>query len=391
MPFPRAPFPVYADYNATTPLDEAVREVVTEAMSGPWANPSSVHRLGRAARAVLDDARDRVAALWQCKPSEVIFTAGGTEANNLAVLGTARARAFVGAGRHLVCSPTEHHAVLHAHEYLARHEGFSLSLLPVDGFGRVDPDRVADTLRPDTALVSVMAANNETGQIQPFQEIGRLCRSRGIPFHTDAVQYFGKVPVPSIASFEADLVTACAHKIHGPKGAGVVFSKSPLLPVPTLLGGAHENERRAGTENLPAILGLVSALERFTRVPVFPDSQLKPWRQRLVAALRSLERVALVPISGESLSNTTSFIVHGADSIALLAALDLEGVCASSGSACSAGSLTPSHVLLAMGLDPDHARGLVRLSLGRETTAAEIDRILDVIPRVIEQVASAHQ
>ncbi|MCC6233008.1 MAG: cysteine desulfurase [Verrucomicrobiales bacterium] len=382
---------IYADYNATTPLDPAVREVIVAALDQPWANPSSIHRLGRDARATLDDARDRTAALWGCRPSEVVFTSGGTEANNLAVLGAARARAQSSSHRHLVCSPTEHHAVLLAHEYLARHEGFSLSWLPVDGVGRVHPEAVARALRPDTALVSVMAANNETGIIQPFQEIGRLCRSRGVLFHTDAVQFFGKCAIPHIASFEADLVSVCAHKLHGPKGAGALYIRSPLLPVPLLVGGAHEHERRAGTENLPAILGLVTTLERFSKVPVFPETQLTTWTQELAQGLATLPAVHSLTAPWPRLANTLAFTVRGADSIALLAALDLEGVLASSGSACSAGSLTPSHVLLAMGVDPALASGLVRLSLGRENTAAEVRRLLEVLPRVVSQVTRGYQ
>lgn len=262
--------PIYWDYNATTPLDHQVRQAMEPYLENVWGNPSSVHAVGRRARAALDEFRYRLAGAWKCRPSEVIFTSGGTESNNLAVLGTARLRGAQGY-RHLVVSPVEHHAVLHALKHLEAHEGFTLTLVPVNHHGRVSAEAVAEALRPDTALVSIMAANNETGTLQPVAEIGRLCRERGVLFHTDAVQAFGKLPFERIDQFEADLVSVCAHKFHGPKGAGALFIRSPLLPHPTQHGGAQENERRGGTENLTAVAGLVSAFETLVLNPVFPD------------------------------------------------------------------------------------------------------------------------
>lgn len=374
---------IYCDYNATTPLDPSVREILVAALDRAWANPSSIHLAGRQAREVLDDARYRMAKVWKCRPSEVVFTSGGTEANNLAVLGTARQNRH--RGRHLVTSTVEHHAVLHACNYLERHEGFEVTRVGVDSDGRVDPEEVARAIRPETILVSVMAANNEVGTLQPVAEIGALCRARGVLFHTDAVQAMGKLPFTGMPSFEADLVAVCAHKFHGPKGAGALYVKSPLLPHPILHGGGHENERRAGTENIAAVVGLVEAFERFVPEPVFDPVRLRLLTEALAKAATSIPGVhRRGPILGR-LPNTVSFSVEGADAIALLANLDLEGVCASSGSACSAGSLEPSHVLQAMGVPPAECQALMRFSLGRENTEADIERIIELLPEVVRR------
>lgn len=378
--------PVYLDYNATTPLDPQVRAAMWPFLEGIWGNPSSVHRVGRTARAALDEFRYRLASLWKARPSEVVFTGGGTEANNLAILGTARYLRAAGRGHHLVTSSVEHHAALHAFQYLARHEGFEVTYLPVDEFGRVPLEAVAAALRADTGLVSVMAANNEVGTLQPVAEIGRLCRSRGILFHTDAVQVMGKLPFRDIHQFEADLVTVCAHKFHGPKGAGALFIRSPLLPHPTQLGGGHENERRAGTENLLAIAGLVTAFERCVAQPVFPAETLFPWSEALAQAAAAIPGVTLRGHPTERLPNTIAFTVTDTDSIVLMAGLDLAGVSASSGSACSAGSIEPSHVLQAMRVPASEANALVRLSLGRETTAEEVAAVTALLPDVIQRV-----
>ena len=376
--------PVYLDFNATTPLDPAVRAVMRPFLEETWGNPSSVHSIGRAARAALDEFRYRLAACWRAKPSEVVFTSGGTEANNLAVFGTARL--LRGRGRHLVTSSVEHHAVLHAFQYLARYEGFDVSYLPVDAHGRVRIEDVMAALRPETTLVSVMAANNEVGTRQPVAEIGVLCRARGILFHTDAVQALGKLPFQDIHQFCADLVSVCAHKFYGPKGAGALYIRSPLLPHPTQLGGGHENERRAGTENLAATAGLVAAFEKFVPVPVFVADRIAPLAAELAHHAAAIPGVTLRGHPTYRLTNTVAFTVAGTDSIALMAALDLEGVCASSGSACSAGSIEPSHVLRAMQVPAAEANALVRLSLGRETTAADIAHAVAVLPEVVTRV-----
>ncbi len=410
------PRTIYFDYNATTPLDPAVRDAMLPFLGGAvgevWANPSSVHHVGRKARALLDDARDRAAKFLGAKPSEIIFTSGGTESNNLAIFGTARALKVN--GRHLITSAVEHDAVLQSFDYLEKNEGFEVTRLPVDLEGRVSPEDLKKVISKDTILVSIMAANNEIGTIQPVAELGSICRDQKIVFHTDAVQWFGKEPFENLSQFNADLVSVCAHKFHGPKGAGLLFIKSPLHPDPVLFGGGHENERRAGTENLAGIIGLVAALEKFVKPPVFsgtgvppvesgsvpekthsPDAtgqasrlsscgRRQPLADKLISAIEKIDGCELVSPRAGCLSNTVSFVVRGADSIALLAGLDVEGVCASSGSACSAGSIEPSHVVLAIGRK-NLANSLVRFSLGRESTLEEVDFVCGSLPEIIRR------
>jgi cysteine desulfurase len=380
---------VYFDYNATTPLDPQVRAAMLPFLGEVWGNPSSVHHVGRLARAFLDEARERASKVLGSKPSEVVFTAGGTESANLAIMGTARL--LKPKGWHIITSAIEHHAVLRCCEHLAQREGFEVTFLPVDREGLVSPDLLAKTLRPDTILVSVMAANNEIGTVQPVAELGALCRQHGVLFHTDAVQWFGKEPFEDIHQFNADLVSICAHKIHGPKGAGALFIQSPLQPAPILLGGSHENERRAGTENLAGIIGFVEALERFVRTPVFAKERLAPLTERLIQLIDRLPGVQFVGSRERRLANTVAFVVAGTDSIPLLAGLDLEGICASSGSACSTGSLEPSHVIKALGVEQRLANSLIRFSLGRESTLEEVELVEQVLPEVIRRAQPAQQ
>jgi cysteine desulfurase len=377
------PRTIYFDYNATTPLDPLVREAMMPFLGEVWGNPSSVHHVGQQARAALDDVRDGASRLLKCKPSEVVFTSGGTESNNLAIFGAARLLAHK--GKHLITSAIEHHAVLHCFNYLEAKEGFQVTRLPVDSEGRVFPDELERAIRKDTTLVSIMAANNEIGTVQPVAELGAFCRDRGVIFHTDAVQWFGKEPFTSIDQFNADLVSVCAHKFHGPKGAGLLFIRSPLHPDPILFGGGHENERRAGTENLPALAGLVAAMERFVPTPVFDSKTLNPLCSRLLNKVNEIPGVQFVGSRSHRLENTVSFVVDRADSIALLAGLDMEGICASSGSACSAGSLEPSHVISALGVRRELANSLVRFSLGRENSIADVEHVEQVLPKVISR------
>ena len=383
------PRTIYFDYNATTPLDPSVRDAMLPFLGEIWGNPSSVHHVGRKARALLDDARDRAAKLLGAKPSEIIFTSGGTESNNLAIFGTARA--LKSKGKHLITSAVEHDAVLQSFDYLGKKEGFEVTRLSVNSEGRVSPDDLKKAIRADTILVSIMAANNEIGTIQPVTELGAICRERGIVFHTDAVQWFGKEPFENGAQFNADLVSVCAHKFHGPKGAGLLYIKSPLHPDPIMFGGGHENERRAGTENLAGIIGLVAALEKFVTPPVFEKAKLKPLVDKLILTIEKIEGCELVSPRNDStiqrfnaLTNTVSFVVRGADSIALLAGLDVEGICASSGSACSAGSIEPSHVILAIG-KKELANSLVRFSLGRDSTVEEVDFVCAALPEIVRR------
>jgi cysteine desulfurase len=379
---------VYLDYNATTPLDPGVREVMLPFLDRIWGNPSSVHHVGRQARALLDEGREKAATVLGCKPSEVVFTSGGTESINMAIMGVARL--LREKGRHLVTSSIEHHAVLHCFQYLEQKEGFEVTYVPVDRQGRVDPEVVRGALRPDTILVSVMAANNETGTIQPVAKIGALCRERGVVFHTDAVQWFGKGPFAGVGQFNADLVSLCVHKFHGPKGAGALYIKSPLHPEPLLRGGGHENERRAGTENLAAIAGMVEALSRFVREPVFPAEKLRRFSKRLIQLVDQNENAVFAGSRESRLNNTVSFVAKGTDSIVVLAGLDMEGICASSGSACSAGSLEPSHVINAMGFEKKLSNSLIRFSLGRETTEEEISFVEEVLPGILERSQVIH-
>src|SRR6266404_4390240 len=373
----------YFDYNATTPLDPQVREAMIPYLGEIFGNPSSVHHVGRRARSILDEARDRAAKVLGARPSEIIFTSGGTESTNQAIFGTARL--LKPKGRHIITSTVEHHAVLYCYEYLVKHEGFEATYLPVSREGVVSVESLKKTIRPDTTLVSIMAANNEIGTIQPVAELGNLCREKGVHFHTDAVQWFGKEPFNNVQQFNADLVSICAHKIYGPKGAGALVARSPLLPEPLLWGGGHENERRAGTENLAAIVGFVAALESFVQKPVFSKEQLTPLTHRLIQLIDNLEGVEFVGSREHRLANTVSFLVRGSDSIALLAGLDMEGICASSGSACSAGSLEPSHVISALGVEKELAHSLVRLSLGRDSTLEEVEYVEGVLPEVVRR------
>ena len=376
------PRTIYFDYNATTPLDPAVREAMLPFLGEIWGNPSSVHHVGRQARVLLDDTRERAAKVLGGKPSEIIFTSGGTESNNLAIFGSARL--LKPKGRHLITSAIEHHAVLHCFDYLERKEGFEVTRLPVDSEGRVSVNDLKKAIRPDTIFVSIMAANNEIGTIQPVAELGAACRERGIVFHTDAVQWFGKEPFEAIHQFNADLVSVCAHKFHGPKGIGLLYIKSPFHPDPIIFGGGHENEQRAGTENLAGIIGLVEAMERFLVPPVFKRNQMKPLTNQLIDCISKIKGVKFVGSVGHRLANTVSFVVTGTDSIVLLGGLDIEGICASSGSACSAGSLEPSHVVAALG-KLDSANALVRFSLGQASSLEEVSFVCGVLPEVIRR------
>ncbi len=375
---------IYLDYNATTPLAPEALVAMRPFLEQHHGNPSSIHSAGRIARAAIDDARDRIARLLGAKPHEIIFTGGGTESDNLAILGLARQRAA--RGRHLITCATEHHAVLQACEHLHRHEGFRLTVLPVDAFGRITPEQVAAALTPETTLVSVMTANNETGTRQPVQEIGALCRAHGVLFHTDAIQSFGKEPV----SLEnVDALSLAAHKFSGPKGVGVLYLHAGLALERLQHGGAHENERRPGTENVAAIAGLAAAAELAVRDLAVESVRQAALRDRLALGLRELFPTAI--FNGhptDRLANTLNVSFPGLDGEGLLIALDLAGLAVSSGSACMVGSVVPSHVLLAMGVAPEIAQATVRFSLGKGTTAAEIDEALARIAGVLARLRS---
>ena len=378
---------IYLDYNATTPLCDAAREAMLPYLNCHFGNPSSVHAAGREARAAIDEARDKLAALLHAKASEIIFTSGATESCNLGVLGLARSASS--RGGHIISNKAEHHAVLNAVEHLENREGFEVTWLNVSKSGMIDLDQLVDSIRPDTNLVSIMAANNETGVTQPMREISRICRERGVFLHSDMVQAFGKLEIDVSL---VDAASFAAHKFYGPKGVGFLFLRSGLPIQPIMFGGAHENQRRPGTENVAAIAGMAAAAEWKLR-----DAEIEQQRE---AQLRDdlWQRIAKVfPDAQQNgdparrLVNTlnTSFI--GVDSETMLMALDLEGVCVSSGSACMVGSVRASHVLLAMGLPMEFARSAIRFSLGRWTTAEEIAAATSALQRIAKRTKDARE
>ena len=372
---------IYLDYNATTPLCDTAWRAMQPYFERHFGNPSSVHRSGRETRAAIDDARDRLAALLGAKPHEIIFTSGGTESNNLAILGLVRNRALN--GKHLISNRAEHHAVLHALEHLEKRENFEITWLRVSADGLVDPDELERALRPDTTLVSVMAANNETGVIQPMAEIAARCQKHGVVLHSDMVQSFGKLPT-DLAGIDA--ASFAAHKFYGPKGAGFLYLRSGLPIDRIQFGGAHEGERRPGTENAPAIVGMAAAAEEVLRD--LPNEQEREARLR-DELWSGIKRV--VPDAQQNaaaarrLANTLNVSFPGVSSGTMLMALDLAGFGASSGSACMVGSVMASHVLLAMGLSSERAASAIRFSLGKETTAAEIQENVAAIDRILQR------
>jgi len=383
---------IYLDYNATTPLCDAAREAMEPYFSKNFGNASSIHRAGRNARAAVDNARDKIASLIKAKPNEIIFTSGGTESCNLAVLGLARCK--MDGGGHVICEKTEHHAVLHAVEHLEKHEGFDVTWLDTSNDGVVDLDQLAKSIRPETRLVSIMHANNETGVIQPMREISKICRERGVLFHSDCVQAFGKIDIDPAGAGLVDAASFAAHKFYGPKGAGFLFLRSGLSLQPVLFGGAHENQRRPGTENVPAIAGMAAAAEFVLSNRQAEQERLRELRDELWNLIS--QNVPDAKLNGENaprLANTLNVSLLGIDSEMLLIALDLKGVCASSGSACMVGSVSASHVLLAMGLPVERARSAVRLSLGKHTTAEEIAATGKIVGEIVDRVTkrkSAH-
>jgi cysteine desulfurase len=374
---------IYLDHNATTPLDEGVLEAMLPWLREGWGNPSSPYRFGNQARAAVERARSRVAEALGGRPDEIVFCSSGTESDNLALRGVARALAS--RGNHVVTTAIEHHAVRNTCRALEK-EGFRVTVLPVSREGVVDPGTVAESLGPETILVSVMHANNETGVLQPVEEIASVTRGRGIPFHVDAVQSAGKV-TSRLAHLGADLVTLSGHKLYGPKGSAVLYVRegTPLTPVTT--GGAHEGGLRAGTENVAAIVGLAEALDLALERAEADGARLLALRDRLEAqVLAAIPRVKLNGARAARVPNTSNISFPGVDGESLILGLDVNGICVSSGSACSTGEPEPSGVLLAMGLSALEAQGAVRFSLGRGTTEEEIDTTVRVLSRTVERL-----
>ena len=373
---------IYLDYNATTPLCESGRAAMLPFLEEKFGNPSSVHAAGREARAAIDDARDRLASLIRAKPHELIFTSGGTEANNLAILGLARSR--TAQGKHLISAKSEHHAVLNAVEHLEKFEDFEVTWLNISENGLIDLDQLADSIRDETALVSVMHANNETGVIQPLREISEICEERGILLHSDMVQSFGKISAEAVSLVDAG--SFAAHKFYGPKGAGLLFLRSGIPIEPIQFGGAHENQRRPGTENVAMIAGMAAAAEFVQRDREFEQARQRKLRDQLWQDIsRQIESVVLNGDANCRLANTLNVSLPELDSETMLMALDLEGVCASSGSACMVGSVVASHVLLAMGLPLALAKSAIRFSLGKHTTAQEISKTAGILSEIVQR------
>jgi len=378
---------IYLDYNATTPLCDAAREAMLPYLGRYFGNPSSVHAAGREARAAIDNARDKLGALLRAKPGEIIFTGGATESCNLAVLGLARSSSA--RGGHIISNKAEHHAVLHPLEHLEQHEGFEVTWLNVSESGMVDLNQLADSIRPDTRLVSIMTANNETGVIQPMREISQICRDRGVLLHSDMVQAFGKTDVDVSL---VDVGSFAAHKFYGPKGTGFLCLRAGLPIQPIMFGGAHENQRRPGTENVAGIAGMAAAAEWILHDRETEQERRAQLRDQLWRSI-----VNVFPDAQQNgdpthrLANTLNASFIGVDSETMLMALDLEGICASSGSACMVGSVRASHVLLAMGLPMERARSAIRLSLGKWTTAKEIADAGDALDRIAKRTKDARE
>ena len=367
---------IYLDHAATTPLDPRVLDAMLPYLTEHHGNPSSIHASGRRARQGLDEARESIAELIGAKPREIVFTSGGTESDSLALKGAAWAASS--RGRHIITSSVEHKAITNACQLLER-QGFTVTYLPVDGYGRVDPVDVAAAITEETTLVSVMAANNEVGTLQPVAEIGAVCRERRVAFHTDAIQAAAFV-LPDPDGWQASLISLAAHKLYGPKGAGAVYVRQGTQLLPQLQGGAQERQRRAGTENVAACVGLAAAFALTHAEPArreAANARQRGLRDALIAGFTAIDGVELTGHPTERLPNSASFVIDGLEGGDLVAALDLEGIEASTGSACTTGSVEPSHVLLSMGIEPRLAHGSLRLTVGRATTEADVARTLE--------------
>ena len=377
---------IYLDHAATTPVDPRVLEAMLPYFSADYGNPASVHQLGRRAEKAVEQARRDVAAVLNCPPREIIFTSCGSESDNLALRGGALAARAERSAAHLITTPIEHAAVIATMRQLRDHFGFTLTELPVDRAGRVHPEDVARAIRPDTALVSVMYANNEIGVIEPIAAIAAICRDRGVPLHTDAVQAASQLDV-DVQKLGVSYMALGAHKFYGPKGVGALYVRegSPLLP--TLTGGSHEGSLRAGTQNVPYIVGLAEALKITAAERETHNARYERWRERLIAGvLEAIPDSQLTGHRAERLPNHASFVFRGVNGNDLLMHLDLADIAASSGSACKTGDPKPSEVLLALGLPEDWALGSLRLTVGRQTTDAHVDRLLEALPEVVEKL-----
>ncbi|MBQ6513269.1 MAG: cysteine desulfurase [Clostridia bacterium] len=371
---------IYADHAATTAMSEAAIEAMTRCMREEYGNPSSLYRIGQRAREVLEQAREDVASVINAEAREVYFTSGGSEADNQAIRSAALAGKKKGKS-HIISTSFEHHAVLHTLEQL-KSEGFDVTLLPVHENGVVLPEEVEGAIRPETALVTVMYANNEIGTIQPIREIGTICKTHGVLFHTDAVQAVGPLAI-DVKVENIDYLSASAHKFHGPKGTGFLYARKGVPLLPLINGGAQEKGKRAGTENLPGIVGMAAALKETVAERDAEAARLTVLRDRLIAGLNEIPHSALNGDAEKRLPGNVSFCFEGIEGESLLLLLDEKGISASSGSACTSGSLDPSHVLLAIGRVHDVAHGSLRLTLGKENTPEDVEYIISAVKDVV--------
>ncbi|OPY57433.1 MAG: Cysteine desulfurase [Pelotomaculum sp. PtaU1.Bin035] len=376
---------VYFDHSATTPVRSEVAEEMVRYFTGDFGNPSSLHLWGRKVRRAVEEAREKVACGIGAKPEEIVFTSGGTESDNMAVKGAAYANRRK--GNHIITSAVEHHAVLDTCKAL-REEGFTLTILPVDSYGMVRMEDVAEAIQEKTILISIMHANNEVGTIQPISEIGRLVREKGILLHTDAVQSIGKIPV-NVDDLQVDFLAVSGHKLYAPKGVGVLYIRQDAEWQPVSHGGGQERKCRPGTENVSGIVALGKAMELAVFDLPGESQRLAKLRDKIIQGV--MDKIPRVRLNGhptKRLPNLINFIFESVDSKSLLASLDMEGIAASSGSACSAGFTKPSHVLLAMGVSPEIARGSLRLTLGRDNSDEDVEYFLNVLPAVLDRLSN---
>ena len=375
---------VYLDNAATTRVRDEVISAMLPSFTEYHGNPSSLHLFAREAAKGLDAARAQVAAALNATPQEIVFTGGGSEGDNMVLRGIARA--YQKQGAHIITSAVEHHAVLHTLEALEKEQGLSVTYLPVDEYGRVSAAQVEQAIRPDTILVSIMFANNEVGTIMPVEEIGRVCRAHKVLFHTDAVQAVGHVPI-DVEAMHIDLLSLSAHKFHGPKGVGALYVRKGVRLPALITGGGQERKKRAGTENVPGIVGMGVAIELAVAELAENTKAMCALRDRLISGMEA--RIPEIKLNGhrsQRLPNNVNFSIRYIEGESILLMLDLNGIAASSGSACTSGSLDPSHVLLAMGLTHEVAHGSLRLTLSRYTTPEEIDYVLEILPPIIEKL-----
>lgn len=376
---------IYLDYAATTPTHPEVVEAMLAYFRDACGNPSSIHSFGQEAKGAMEEARDKIASLIGARSEEIVFTSGGTEADNIAVKGVAYANE--GKGNHIITTSIEHHAVIEACKSLER-RGFEVTYLPVDSYGLVEPQDVKKAITDKTILISVMHANNEVGTIEPIAEIGSIARERGIPLHTDAVQTVGHIPV-DVNELGVDLLAISAHKLYGPKGVGALYIRKGTRIIPFVHGGEQERRRRAGTENVPGIVGFGKAVEIAREEMDEGAKRLISLRDKLIKGLmRGIEHIHLNGHPTRRLPNNVNMSIEFVEGESMLLNLDLEGIAASTGSACSSSSLQPSHVLLAMGLSHELAHGSLRFSLGRETTEEEIERVSAILPQIVAKLRS---